>query len=219
MEVRGLLFDLDGTLVDSNAQHVEAWVSAFERHGFEVSPDAIAGQIGKGGDQLVPALLPAVDEKTAEALAEAHGTIFRDRHLAQIRPFADARALLLHAHARGHRLALASSASQPELEHYIELLGIGHVVEATTSADDVETSKPAGDIFAAAGAKLAPLTSAQLLVIGDTPYDIEAAARCGIDALAIRSGGFADERLAGAIAIYDDVAALLAGFDASPLSR
>jgi membrane protein len=137
-----------------------------------------------------------------------------------VKPFAGAHDLLERAHASGRKLVLASSASQTELDHYLDLLGARGLVAATTSADDVENTKPAPDIFATALAKLSPLGPDEVLVVGDTPYDVEAARKCGIATVALRSGGFSDEALhkAGAAIIYDGVAALLAGFDNSPLN-
>ena len=118
-------------------------------------------------------------------------------------------------------MVLASSASQPELEHYLDLLDARGLVAATTSSDDVEHTKPAPDIFATALAKLPGIGAEEVLVVGDTPYDIEAAKKCGIAAVGLRSGKFPDEVLvgAGAVAIYDDAAALLSRYADSPLGQ
>jgi HAD superfamily hydrolase (TIGR01509 family) len=218
--VQAVLFDLDGTLVDSNDFHVQAWDAAFREGGHTVAVEAIRGQIGKGGDMLVPALLPHTTKHQQEALAERQGTIFKSRYRAKVKPFPGATALLQRVHDDGRQVILASSANQGDVDHYRRLLGAERIVDATTSTDDVNTSKPAGDIFAAALAK-AKVDPAAALVIGDTPYDVEAAAKCGIAAVAVRSGGFAEEVLrgSGAIALYDDVAALLGGYAASPITR
>jgi membrane protein len=121
--------------------------------------------------------------------------------------------------AAGQRIVLASSAGQSEIDHYIGLLDAASLVEASTSADDVEETKPAPDIFASALEKMAPLKPEEVLIVGDTPYDIEAGAKCGIRTVAVRSGGFSDAALreAGALAVYDDVAALLVDYETSPL--
>ena len=218
MTIKAVLFDIDGTLVDSNDLHVEAWDEAFREGGFAVDRDAIRGQIGKGGDQLVPALLPEVAEGVQKKLARRHGEIFQRTYLGTVKPFADAHALLAHVHDKGRQVVLASSAEQKELDHYIDLLDARALVDAATSIDDVSTSKPAGDIFASALRKT-NVDPAEAIVVGDTPYDIKAARRCGIATVAVRSGGFSEESLAGAVARYDDVSALLAGYDASPLAR
>lgn len=136
----------------------------------------------------------------------------------QIQPFPCAHDLLAHTKAASRRVVLASSASKDELEHSRDLLGAADIVRAGTSIDDVETSKPAPDIFAAA-LKKARVSAEEAVAVGDSPYDVEAAAKCGVATVAFRSGGFSDEvlRRAGAAALYDDASALLAGFNQSPL--
>jgi membrane protein len=221
MPIRAVLFDIDGTLVDSNDFHVRAWQEAFASEGLEFDREAIHDQIGKGTDMFVPALLPDADEATQEKLGDAHGHAFKGHYLEQVKPFPGAHDLLARAHAAGQKVVLASSASGEELEHYLGLLDARDLVDETTSADDVESTKPAPDIFAAALKKVAPLGPGEVLVVGDTPYDVEAAGKCGIGAVALRSGKFSDEALlgAGAIALYDDAAALLADYEGSPLGR
>jgi HAD superfamily hydrolase (TIGR01509 family) len=220
MTIRAILFDIDGTLVDSNDLHVLAWQEAFAGIGEVFDAQTIHDQIGKGTDMLVPTLLPDADDALQESLGQAHGSAFKSKYLQQVKPFGGAHDLLARVHHAGQKVVLASSASTDELEHYTKLLGIEDFVAATTSADDVENTKPAPDIFAIALEKVAPLTASEVLVVGDTPYDVEAAAKCGISAVAVRSGKFTDRMLqdAGAIAIYDDVAALLTDYGASPLS-
>lgn len=221
MPIRAVLFDIDGTLVDSNDMHVLAWEEAFAGVGASFDRQAIHDQIGKGTDMLVPSLLPEADEAAQEELGKAHGDVFKARFLDTVKPFLGAHDLLARAHAAGQKVVLASSASKAELDHYLKLLEAEDLVDETTSADDVENTKPAPDIFATALKKLAPLSPQEAIVVGDTPYDIEAAAKCGIGAIALRSGKFSDEslRAAGAIALYDDAAALLADYDNSPLAR
>lgn len=219
--IRAIFFDIDGTLVDSNDRHVSAWEAAFATIGARFEPQVIHAQIGKGTDMLVPTLLPDADEAMQEQLGKVHGDIFKTRFLDAIRPFPGAHDLLARAHSEGQTVVLASSASAEELDHYLDLLDARDLVGATTSADDVENTKPAPDIFAMALRKVAPLSADEVMVIGDTPYDIEAAAKCGIAAVGLRSGKFPDEALkgAGAVAIYDDAATLLADYHNSPLMR
>ena len=217
-QVRAVLFDLDGTLVDSNEFHVDAWERVFREGGYDTAREAIRGQIGKGGDLLVPALLPDAPKAVREHLAKRHGEVFKARYLDLVRPFPRATDLLARVKASGRKVVLASSASGEELEHYTRLLGAEDLVTASTSKDDVSTTKPAGDIFAAALVK-ARVSPAYAIVVGDTPYDIEAAAKCKVASVAVRSGGFDEAALAGAVARYDDVAALLTGFETSPLAR
>lgn len=220
MKIKAILFDIDGTLVDSNDYHVQAWAEAFRGVGAAFDAQTIHDQIGKGTDMLVPTLLPGTDDAEQEQLGEVHGDVFKTRFLDRVRPFPGAHDLLARVHASGRQVVLASSASQAELDHYLGLLNARELVAASTSADDVENTKPAPDIFTTALAKIAPITAGEAIVIGDTPYDIEAARKCGIAAIGVRSGGFTDAALqdAGAVAVYDDVAALLAGFDESLLA-
>ena len=220
MTPQAILFDIDGTLVDSNDAHILAWERAFVEAGHSFDRQTIHDQIGKGTDMLVPTLLPDSDEAEQVALGEAHGRIFQADYLHGVRPFPGARDLIARVHADGRRVVLASSASKAELDHYLELIDVRDLVDASTSADDVERTKPAPDIFATALQSVAPLPPQAAIVLGDTPYDMEAARECGIPAIGLRSGGFSDAALsgAGALAIYDDVAALLADYDGSPLA-
>lgn len=211
MPIKAILFDIDGVLVDSNDLHVNAWEAAFARRGLQADRASIRAQIGKGGDNLVPALFPDVSEEEVEALSDAHGEVFKAKYLDQVRPFPRTRDLVLRVHEAGLRIALASSASQGELDHYLDLLDIRAVVDATTTIDDVKASKPAGDIVSAVVRKLG-VEPAEALLIGDTPYDIESAARSGVATIAVLSGGFPREALKGARAVYDDAAALAARF-------
>ncbi|MGF7151900.1 HAD superfamily hydrolase (TIGR01509 family) [Sphingomonas zeicaulis] len=185
------------------------------------SREIIHDQIGKGADMLVPALLPDLDPAARDSLAEAHGAAFKAKYLGKARPFPSAHALLAAAHDRGQQVVLASSASQAELDHYLDLLEARALVGATTSSDDVRHTKPAPDLFAVALGKLQGIDAEAAIVVGDTPYDMQAANGCGIAAVAVRSGKFRDDVLwnAGAIAIYDDAAALLAAYASSPLGR
>ena len=221
MQVKAILFDIDGTLVDSNDMHVFAWEEAFAGIGERFDRQAIHDQIGKGADMLIPTLLPDLDEARQKKLGDAHGSIFKAKFLSTVKPFAHAHELLAHANGRGQQVVLATSASRAEVDHYLDLLDARKLVTATTSSEDVEHTKPAPDIFASALGKLSGIAATEVIVVGDTPYDMEAAARCGISAVAVRSGKFSDEilRNAGAIEIFDDAAALLACYANSPLGR
>lgn len=221
MPIKAVLFDIDGTLVDSNDQHVTAWDEAFRAAGRTFDRQAIHDQIGKGADVLVPTLMPGTDENTPERLGDAHGEIFKAKFLKGVEPFPGAHDLLVRVHEAGQKVVLASSASEAELDHYLDLLDARDLVAATTSADDVENTKPAPDIFATALKKLDRCAPDEAIVVGDTPYDMAAAAKCGIAAIALRSGKFSDEALReeGAVCLYDDVAALLADYHRSPLAN
>jgi HAD superfamily hydrolase (TIGR01549 family) len=221
MKIKAVLFDIDGTLVDSNDMHVLAWQEAFASIGAAFESQVVHDQIGKGADMLIPALLPDLDQAAQEKLGELRASIFKAKYLLKAKPFAQAHELLACAHDLGQKVVLASSASKAELEHYLDLLDARDLVDATTSSDDVKQTKPAPDIFASALAKLPGILPTEVFVVGDTPYDIEAAAKCGISAVALRSGKFSDVALqkAGAVAIYDDAATLLACYADSPLGQ
>lgn len=218
MSVKAILFDIDGTLVDSNEAHVEAWQRAFASESIEMSREAIRSQIGKGGDNLVPSLKPDLPEEVRERLSQAEGEIYRRDYLPHVRPFPGAKEILARAADAGQQVVLASSASRPDLDHYVELLEAGALLSGTTSKDDVGHSKPCPDIFAAA-LKQAGCRAEEAIVVGDTPYDAEAAGGAGLRTVAVLSGGFPEDwlRQSGAVAIYADVAALLARYDSSPL--
>ena len=213
-----LLFDIDGTLVDSNDLHVRAWQEVLHEAGHDFPADIIHDQVGKGGDNLVPSLLPDLPEDEQEEIADAHGPRYQERYMKKVRAFPGARELLVRAKAEGFTVALATSANPEELDHYLDLLDARDLVDVTTDKGDVETTKPAPDIFAAAAGK-AGAEPSQALVIGDTPYDVLAARRAGIGAIGLLSGGFSKEdlRSAGALAIYRGAEDLLANWDASPI--
>jgi HAD superfamily hydrolase (TIGR01509 family) len=221
MRIKAILFDIDGTLVDSNDGHIRAWEEAFASIGETFERSALHDQMGKGADMLLPSLLPRLNETERSKVTETQGTIFKTKYRGDVRPFPDARALLAHARGIGQKVVLASSASKDDLDHYLDLLDAREFVEAATTSDEVERTKPAADIFAAAMAKLPGLLATDVLVVGDTPYDVSAAKKCGIKTVGLRSGGFSDDVLtdAGAIAVYEDVKALLADYSKSPLGR
>lgn len=212
-----ILFDVDGTLIDSNNFHVLAWAEALHAAGHDFRLSELHRHIGKGADNYVRALLPEVSAEEADRLGEAHGRLFKQHYLHRLKPFPGARELIRRCKDEGHIVMLASSASGEEIHHHLDVIGARGLVDGFTSADDVGCSKPCPDVFETAVRK-AEVSPAQAIVVGDSPFDIEAAKAAGIATVAVRSGLFPDDDLRGAIAIYDDVAALLASFDDSPLS-
>jgi beta-phosphoglucomutase-like phosphatase (HAD superfamily) len=217
--LKAVFLDIDGTLVDSNEFHVMAWEEAFRDSGHLISREKIRGQIGKGADQLIPALTPGLDKQTSKTISDRHGEQFRLRYLQQVKAFARATDLIELLHVKGKSVILASSAEGKEVEHYVGELKIGAMLTGTVSKDDVMNSKPAGDIFAAALAQVFPMAASECLAIGDSPYDVESALRSGVRTIGLRSGGFSAERLAeaGAIGIYASVKELFDHYDRSPL--
>ena len=218
---KAVIFDVDGTLVDSVDLHAQAWVDAFQDFGHQVGFAEVRRQIGKGGDQLLPVFLSQDEiERTGEELEQHRGRVLKARYLPQITPFPDVRALFQRLLADGMRIALASSAKQEELETYKRVARIGGLLHAETSSDDAEKSKPHPDIFQAAMKRLDGIAAADIIVVGDTPYDAEAAAKAGLRTIGLLCGGWTAEELkqAGCIAVYQDPADLLRNYDASPLA-
>lgn len=208
-------FDVDGTLIDSVDLHAKAWQEALAHFGFQVPYDAVRGQIGKGGDHLMPVFVPQDQlERMGEQLEKYRGELFKRKYLPEVKPFPGVRDLFLRVKDEGYRVALASSAKGDELESYKKLMNIDDLVDAETSSSDVESSKPSPDVFEAVmdRVKIEPNAA---IVIGDTPYDAIAAGRAGLRTVGVLCGGFPerDLREAGCIDIYRDPVDLLERFD------
>lgn len=216
---QGVIFDVDGTLVDSNDAHARAWQEAFEEAGYRVPFERVRRLIGMGADELLPeAIGVPANTPSGEAIGERRGQIFRERYLPQVKPLPGSRDLVLRLRRDGYLLAIASSAQPDELGALLKIAGVDDLIEARTSAAEVEESKPEPDVVLAALSKL-KLPGAAAVMIGDTPYDAEAARRAGVALIGFRSGGWSDRDLAGALAVYDGPADLLARLDSSPLRR
>ena len=214
---RAVLLDMDGTLLDSNAAHVEAWVEVLREFGHEVTGKDIWPCIGMGGDNLLPAVVKiSKDSPEGKKIAERRGEIFKSRYLPHLKPFPQVRPLLERMKRDGLRLAVATSSPEDEVSKAIGIVGIEDLLEDTTSASDAGRSKPDPDVVHAALDRL-KLPAGEVVMLGDTPYDIQAAGKAGVSVIAFRSGGFRDEDLEGAIAIYDGAADLLARYGESPL--
>ena len=218
MALRAILFDVDGTLVDSNDAHADAWVQAFRAHGVDVDWIKVRRSIGMGGDKLMPAV-SGIEETSAKgsAIADDRGKIFKRDFLPKIKPFRNAARLVAAVKERGYTVVAASSAPKDELTPLLKIAGANALMDAKTSSDDAEESKPDPDIIVAA-LKRAKATASEALLIGDTPYDVEAARRAGVKVIGFRSGGWSDADLAGALAVYDGPWDLLARIDESPLA-
>jgi HAD superfamily hydrolase (TIGR01509 family) len=218
---KAVIFDLDGTLLDSVDLHARAWQEAFRQFGYEFPLDEIRSQIGKGGDQLLPVFLSKEDqEKIGEQLEAYRGKLFKDKYLSQVKPFPCVRELFLKIGDDGKKLAIASSAKGDELKTFERIARIDDLVDAETSSADAEKSKPHPDIFEAVLDKLGPeIKPPDCIVVGDSPHDAEAAKRAGIACVGVLCGGFPKEALvrAGCIAIYADPKGLLSQYDDSPL--
>lgn len=220
--VKAVIFDMDGTLIDSVDQHAKAWQDAFRDFGHEFELKAIRAQIGKGGDQLLPVFLTRAEiDRTGTDLEKHRATILKEGYLSQIKAFPKVTELFKRIRADGIKIVLASSAKADELQTYKKIAGIDGLVDAETSSDDAEKSKPHPDIFQAAMAKLNGVQKSAVVAIGDTPYDAEAAGKAGLSTIGFLCGGFAEAGLreAGCFAIYDGPADLLVRYDQSVLAK
>ena len=207
-----MIFDVDGTLVDSNDAHAAAWQETLKEFGFARDLGAVRRLIGMGGDKLLPALSGvSTESELGRRIVARRGERFRDEYLPRLRPFPGVRALLARIAADGFRLGVASSAKEEELNALLDVAGVADLIHRQTSSDDVASSKPDPDAVHAALAKLHVQPRAATMV-GDTPYDIEAAAKAEVPTIAFRSGGWGDADLAGARAIYDGAADLLSRY-------
>jgi HAD superfamily hydrolase (TIGR01549 family) len=210
------IFDIDGTLVDSNELHVESWDRAFRRFGKQFPREALRAQIGKGSDQYLPEFLtPDEIEHFGKELDDYRSDLFRKEYLPKVRPFPKVRELFQRIHDDDKRIMLASSGKKEDTKYYIDLLKIEKLIEGYTSGDDADHSKPAPDIFTASLEKLGGISPADAVAIGDTRFDIEAAGKAGLGTIAFLCGGTVESVLkeAGATAIYRNPADLLAEYD------
>ncbi len=208
-----VLFDVDGTLVDTNYLHTLAWSRALRDAGEWAPMNAIHRSIGMGGEQLVPHLLGHPNQKAIDARPIRYREL-----MPEARPFPGAPELLRALARRGITVVVASSAPRDELEATIGLLDAGDSIAALVSGDDVERAKPHADVFERA-MQLQRLRPADTVVVGDSVWDVEAANRAGLRAVTVETGGFgaAELRAAGAVAVYHDLHALHAAFVAGAL--
>lgn len=203
-----MILDVDGTLVDSNDAHARSWVEAFADNGITVAYEPVRRSIGMGGDKLMPAVAQIEEESPAgRRIAARRAEIFKERWLPSLRGFAGVRELLQRLKDNGFVLAVASSAKAKELDPLLDAAGVRDLIDKQTSSDDAEESKPDPDIVAAA-LKRAGCPASRAIMIGDTPYDVEAARGAGVRVVAFESGGWHASELK-ADEVYADAADLL----------
>jgi HAD superfamily hydrolase (TIGR01549 family) len=210
------ILDVDGTLVDTNYHHAIAWFRAFRRHGVTVPLWRLHRHIGMGGDQLVAAVAgDEVEERLGDEIRASEKERYSEL-IGEVAPFEGAHELLVELRDRGHPIVFASSAKQEETEHYVELVGAGDLIEAATSSADVETTKPAPDIVVTALEKAGELSA---VMVGDSPWDVDAAARAEVKTVAVLTGGFCESELrdAGAVNVFESLPDLIEHLDATPL--
>jgi len=217
--IEAVLLDIDGTLLDSNDAHAQAWSDAFREAGLEIGSETVLPAIGMGADKLLPKLT-GIDAESEEGrrLVERRKEIFAKEYLPVVRPFPEARELLERMRDDGATLVVATSASDDELRGLLAALGAEWLVDDKTSSSDAKRSKPDPDIVRVAVDK-AGVGPERCAMLGDTPYDVEAATRSRVRIVGVRCGGHGDEELRGAVEIYDDPAALLSRYEESVIGR
>ncbi len=217
--MKAVIFDIDGTLVDSVDLHAKAWQEAFENFGKHLEFQAVRDQIGKGGDELLPTFLSDEEiEQFGDDLKTFRGDLFKSKYMDKVKPLPGVRDLMKCLKEHGKRIAVGSSAKKDEVSFYLKLAKIDDLVEIQTCADDVSRSKPHPDVFEAALEKL-KLQAEDVIVVGDSPFDAEAAKKAHMQTIGFLSGGFDQEKLvdAGAVAIFAGPEDLLAHYQTSPI--
>jgi HAD superfamily hydrolase (TIGR01549 family) len=214
-----VILDVDGTLVDSNDAHAQAWVEAFADHGVTVAFEDVRRCIGMGGDKLMPQV-SGIDESSdpGERISSRRREIFKEKYLGSVQAFPRTRELVERFAADGFVLAVASSAKEDELDPLLERAGVSDLLPRRTSSDDAGNSKPDPDIVLAA-LKRTNSDPSRVVMLGDTPYDVAAAKRAGIEIVGLECGGWTREALAGAVAVYRDAGDLLEQYQESPFDR
>jgi HAD superfamily hydrolase (TIGR01509 family) len=217
-QLQGVILDIDGTLVDSNDANAHAWIEAMGEQGHTVSFERVRPLIGMGGDKVIPEILGiSKDSDEGKKISQRRKQIMLERQQT-LHAFPHSRDLLERMHKQGLKLVVATSAEQDELQGLLRIIGpnVPELFEQETSSQDAPKSKPNPEVMDVALEK-SGLPANQVVMIGDTAYDIEAAAQAGVKTIALRSGGWSDDDLKAAIAIYNDAADLLAHYDESPL--
>jgi HAD superfamily hydrolase (TIGR01509 family) len=213
--VQAALLDVDGTLIDTNYHHTLAWFRAFEQHGVVLPLWRIHRAIGMGGDQLVPALVgKEADDEKGDDIRDARDSLYQDL-IGEVEPLHGSRELISELKERGVTVVLASSSPKDELDHYLELLDARELADAWTTKDDVESTKPEPDLVNAA---LEKAGTGNAVMVGDTRWDVEAAAKAGVDTACVMTGGWSAQELreAGAVAVFESVDELRERLDETP---
>ena len=213
--IKAVIFDIDGTLIDSNDAHADSFAEAFKEFGKTVSPEELKCLIGMGADDILEKYLSEAEiKKIGESLKERRKNIFLEKYFPELKTFPKLRQLFEKISEDGKQIALASSASEEELEKYKKLLKIDDLYEEETNADDAQNAKPEPDIFLAAFRKLKAIEKNDVLVIGDTPYDAEAAVKAELKIIGVNSGGWTTEQLleSGCARVYKDIEEVFARY-------
>jgi HAD superfamily hydrolase (TIGR01549 family) len=215
--VRAAILDVDGTLVDTNYHHALAWFRAFREHGLVLPIWRLHRHVGMGGDKFVAAVAgDEVEERLGDELREGWERLF-DELIDETEPLEGARELIADLKGRGHPVVLASSAVEKHVDAFLDKLGARDLADGWTTKDDVEASKPDPDLVRAA---LDKAGTDDAVMVGDTPWDIEAARQCGLETIAVVTGGYSEDELrdAGAVAVFDSIEALRQSLEETPLA-
>jgi HAD superfamily hydrolase (TIGR01549 family) len=210
------VLDVDGTLVDTNYHHAIAWFRAFRAEGIVLPTWRLHRHVGMGGDKFVAAVAgDDVEEQLGDRLREAWERLF-DELIDEVEPLAGARELLAELKRRHHPIVLASSAVERHVDAFLDKLGARELADSWTTKDDVEASKPDPDLVEAA---LAKAGTREAVMVGDTPWDVKAAAKAGLETICVVTGGFSDAELreAGATAVYESIEDLRGDLDRTSL--
>lgn len=214
--IKAVLLDVDGTLIDSNNAHAQSWVEAFDEHGLSIPFSAVRPLIGMGGDRLLPKVAGIEEDSVhGQAIGKTRKNLFRDKYLPNLEPFPEVRALLQQMKEAGLTLVVATSSGKDLLQDLLQKAGVADLIPAATTKDDAENSKPAPDIVEAA-LKKSGVRPEEAIMVGDTPYDVEAATRAGVKCVAFECGCWTKSQLGDAVACYKDAADLLKNFESSP---
>jgi HAD superfamily hydrolase (TIGR01509 family) len=217
--IQAIILDVDGTLIDSNDEHAHTWVRVLREAGYNVSFEQVRALIGMGGDNLLPKTAHIEkDSEEGKRISKRYLEVFKSDYLPHLRAFPGTRELAAHLRKQGMRVVIGSSSESEVLDTLLEIAGVTEFVEQSVSSKDAKNSKPDPDTVVVALDKL-KLPPENVIMLGDTPYDISAADKVGVKTIALRCGGWSDDDLGAAIAIYDDPVDLLAHYDESPLAN
>jgi HAD superfamily hydrolase (TIGR01509 family) len=215
--IKGVLLDIDGTLVLSNDAHARAWVEAFVHFDYKVKFEDVRRLIGMGSDKLMPKVIPKLDSESGEGkdISVYRSKIFLEKYSPRLEPTPGSRELVKLLLSSGFKLMIASSAKENELQALLKAAKVDDLLKEATTSADADNSKPDPDIIQAALDKI-NIPATQVLMVGDTPYDIEAATKAGVKTVAVRCGGWQDADLKNAIAIYNDPMGIVSNYELSP---